>query len=119
MTATLPKTEQPQPDETARQVEANTAETAFLADRVARLEMFVGKICVALGTDPPPPTVGEAWSTIKAVAFDSGFSESSIRLWLDSGKIDSFKRGGHVFVNVASAKLFLERKQHRAHKAGS
>jgi hypothetical protein len=116
MTA-LPKDAQARPPpDVARQVEENTAEIAVLKDSVARLEMFVGKICTALGVDPPPPTIGTGWSTIKATAIDMGYSESMVRQWIEAGKIKMTRRGGRVLVDVASAKAFLERKQDRAHK---
>lgn len=107
-------------DDVARQVGANTAEIAILRDSVAKLELMFGKMCAALGIDPPPPpAVGAEWSTIKATAADMGFSQTRVRQWIASGAINSTRRGGRVLVDVASTKKLLERKQHRAHKVGS
>jgi hypothetical protein len=122
MIRTVPKPEpRPPPDDMARQVEENSAEIAILRDSVGRLELMFGKVCERLGIDPPPPTIGTAskWTTMKAIAFDSGFSPTRVRQWVEAGEISSTRKGGRVLVDKASAKAFLDRKQDHAHKVGS
>jgi hypothetical protein len=79
MTVPLPKDQaQPPPDDVARQVEENAAEIAVLKDSVARLEMYVGKICAALGVDPPPATVVAESTTMKAIPAGAAHGPTAI-----------------------------------------
>ena len=94
----------PLPEE-ARRIETLAASNAVLEDRVARLELYVGKICAALGVDPLPPRLGAEWTTIKGAAADSHFSESYIRKLIARGRISAVMRGGRVLVRKDSIPL--------------
>jgi hypothetical protein len=121
MTAALSKDPQarPPPDDMARQIEENAAEIAVLRDSVGRLELMFGKMCTALGIDPPPgPTIRTESTTMKAIAMDSGYSPTRVRQWIEAGEIKATRKGGRVLVDKASAKAFLDRKQDHAHKVG-
>jgi excisionase family DNA binding protein len=54
------------------------------------------------GLDPPKPTLGAQWKTIKQVAGWTGNAESTVRSWITSGKIEARKIGGRILINAES-----------------
>jgi len=109
------------PDGFVRRVEELVADNAILTDRVARLEIFTGKLCVALGVEPLPPTIGpeSKWTTIKGVCADTNYSPSRIRQLIAIGEIMAVRLAGRVLVDSTSVKLFLARRKQCAHKGQS
>ncbi len=81
-------------DDRLAKLEANAALlmalVRTLSDRVAELEGCDG------------PALPDAVTTIKSAAFTTGFSQSTIRMWVAQGKIVARKIGGAVLIDAAS-----------------
>jgi len=74
----------------------------LLTARTASLEESNAEVRKKLSLDPPPPMIGAEWKTIKQVAGDLGFSQTTVRNWIASGRIASRRIGRAVLIDAVS-----------------
>ena len=86
----------------AARVEQLRAMLYLVNGRVAELEVSNAELRARLDMDPPAPSIGVDWMTIKQVSIDTGYAESTVRSWIASGKIEARAIGGKVLINAAS-----------------
>ncbi len=67
--------------------------------RTCELEESNAELRALAGLDPPKPTLGAQWKTIKQVAHLTGHAESTVRSWIAAGRVEARKVGGRILVN--------------------
>jgi hypothetical protein len=70
--------------------------------RTCELEQSNAELRALAGLDPPPPTLGAQWVSLKQASHLTDHAESTVRSWIAAGKIEARKLGGRTLINVES-----------------
>jgi hypothetical protein len=76
--------------------------TFVLSARLAEVEASNREMRALLCLDPPQPTIGADWRTIKQTAGETGFSQSTVRAWVARGEVSARKLGARVLIDAST-----------------